>query len=496
MAEVFKFVNFLNTELVTGITAGSTAMEVPEAAAVLMGTLEEGEAVRLTLWDGQNAPEILDVVNNPLSGVVEIERAKEGTSAFAWPAGTQVQCVLTAELLTSFMESFFDVDLLLGANFLRLTGGNLSGPLVLAGAPGGANEAANRSWVESLLDGLLAKSGGTMTGDIDMGTTRRILRLAAPTVTDHAATKGYVDATAGLATARFNDDTGLVTGGSSTAYTVATNQTGLVLADGLVLTIRPHVTNGKNPTLQVNALAAKPIQNHATLNIQQNYLRAFMPVRLTYQASTDSFLLHGQTNDDGYAGDLKHSMQTADHGTWLLCDGRAISRTTYDKLFAVVGTKFGAGDGATTFNIMDGRGRVIAGADNMGGVGANRLTSGVSGIDGTILGQAGGSQSHLLTIAELPIHTHAVNGATAAGGTHNHTTGAATKIIEAPSQSVTNVVQDYSAGAGLPDVIMAVPMTAAPDHTHNIALTSAAAGTDAVHRNVQPTIVTNIFIHI
>lgn len=41
---------------------------------------------------------------------------------------------------------------------------------------------------------------------------------------------------------------------------------------------------------------------------------------------------------------------TAPNG-WLLCDGRAISRTTYAELFAVVGTRFGNGDGSTTFNV-------------------------------------------------------------------------------------------------------------------------------------------------
>lgn len=39
---------------------------------------------------------------------------------------------------------------------------------------------------------------------------------------------------------------------------------------------------------------------------------------------------------------------------WLICDGSAISRTTYADLYAVIGTKFGAGDGSTTFNLPDG----------------------------------------------------------------------------------------------------------------------------------------------
>jgi microcystin-dependent protein len=36
---------------------------------------------------------------------------------------------------------------------------------------------------------------------------------------------------------------------------------------------------------------------------------------------------------------------------YLLCDGSAVSRTTYADLFAVIGTTFGAGDGSTTFNL-------------------------------------------------------------------------------------------------------------------------------------------------
>ena len=47
---------------------------------------------------------------------------------------------------------------------------------------------------------------------------------------------------------------------------------------------------------------------------------------------------------------------------WLLCDGSAVSRTTYASLFAVLGTSYGAGDGSTTFNLPDGRGRVPVGA--------------------------------------------------------------------------------------------------------------------------------------
>src|SRR5690242_494962 len=46
---------------------------------------------------------------------------------------------------------------------------------------------------------------------------------------------------------------------------------------------------------------------------------------------------------------------------WLLCDGTAVSRATYATLFGVIGTTYGTGDGSTTFNLPDFRGRVPAG---------------------------------------------------------------------------------------------------------------------------------------
>lgn len=98
---------------------------------------------------------------------------------------------------------------------------------------------------------------------------------------------------------------------------------------------------------------------------------------------------------------------TLPSGKWLFAAGQAISRTTYSALFALIGTTYGAGDGSTTFNIPDKRGRVTAALDNMGGTAANRLnTPAAGGITATTLGATGGEQSHVQTQAELATHTH------------------------------------------------------------------------------------------
>lgn len=65
---------------------------------------------------------------------------------------------------------------------------------------------------------------------------------------------------------------------------------------------------------------------------------------------------------------------TAPNG-WLFCYGQAVSRTEYSSLFSVIGVAYGSGNGATTFNVPDLRGRAIAGRDDMGGVSAGRMSS-------------------------------------------------------------------------------------------------------------------------
>jgi len=90
----------------------------------------------------------------------------------------------------------------------------------------------------------------------------------------------------------------------------------------------------------------------------------------------------------------------------LLCFGQAISRSTYSDLFTAIGTTYGVGDGSTTFNIPDLRGRVVAGQDDMGGTSANRLTDQSGGVDGDVLGDTGGAETHTLTVAQLAAHTH------------------------------------------------------------------------------------------
>jgi microcystin-dependent protein len=88
---------------------------------------------------------------------------------------------------------------------------------------------------------------------------------------------------------------------------------------------------------------------------------------------------------------------TAPRG-WLICDGSTVSRTQFANLFAVIGANFGTGDGSTTFNLPDMRGRVPVGQD----LGSARLNS------YNVLGQGAGEQYHTLTAGEIPPHQHGI----------------------------------------------------------------------------------------
>jgi len=141
---------------------------------------------------------------------------------------------------------------------------------------------------------------------------------------------------------------------------------------------------------------------------------------------------------------------------WLWCYGQSIARVgDYATLFAAIGTTYGTVDG-NTFNVPDLRGRAVAGQDDMGGSSANRLTT---PINGDTLGAAGGGETHTLSIAEIPAHTH---------------------TYTVPSGDTSgNLKRGDTAEGGDAET-----------------RTSAASGGGGAHTNVQPTIILNYIIKI
>lgn len=147
----------------------------------------------------------------------------------------------------------------------------------------------------------------------------------------------------------------------------------------------------------------------------------------------------------------------------------------------------GVGNGSTTFNIPDLRGRVLAGWDIMGGTSANRLTDTSEGVDGDVFGRASGIESHTLTTAELAVHTHIQD-------SHNHTQNAHdhAETVATGAGSATGI----TGTAGLPTGQVAIPQRAEATTATNTATTATNqnAGSGNAHNITQPTIVVNYII--
>jgi microcystin-dependent protein len=220
--------------------------------------------------------------------------------------------------------------------------------------------------------------------------------------------------------AEWRDDVSgtITTGGTSTAYTLASNQGFDNFADmnGAMMAFVPHTTNGATVTLNVDGLGTKPLRFGPSLELQSGVLIQGTPYVASYNNSDGAFYLQGGfANPYGVplGGMMPYIGSSTPSSAFAFPDAQAISRTTYATLFALVGTTYGAGDGSTTFNLPDLRGRAVFHRD-VGG--SNRITATGGNFDGTVIGNVGGGQNQTLTMAQLPASPAPVNATAFASG--------------------------------------------------------------------------------
>lgn len=182
-------------------------------------------------------------------------------------------------------------------------------------------------------------------------------------------------------------------------------------------------------------------------------------------------------------GMIPYAGATAPSG-WLLCYGQQISRTTYAALFSAIGTAYGIGDGTTTFNLPDKRGRVSIGKDDMGGTAALRITNAISGISGTTLGAAGGDQN--TAPDTLTASSAATTGVTDPG--HQHVVKLNTNGGGPAVGEITSI-----AGGSAPDGHTETAFTGV---AVSVAVTTTVTGTNTgASQNVQPSQVDNVIVY-
>lgn len=299
----------------------------------------------------------------------------------------------------------------------------------------------------------------------------------------------------------------LVAGGSANALTVTANSAFTTNVNGRFLAFRAASDNTAAATLDVNSIGAKSIRKMTSSGdaaLSGAEIQADGIYMVSYSEALNSaaggWLLLNPTID--LTAPIKTSVDIAapvgmvvDYAgliaptSWLFLYGQAVSRITYAALFAVIGTTYGAGDGSTTFNLPDARGRVIAGQDDMGGTSANRLTGLSGGVDGDVLGAAGGVETHTLTTAQLAAHTH--TGTTSSGGAHTHTIDYDGAFGGNPVNRANDPRWDWGDQSTTNTANNAVTQSGG---THSHTFTTASSGSDGAHNNVQPTLVLNKII--
>lgn len=299
-----------------------------------------------------------------------------------------------------------------------------------------------------------------------------------------------------------NVTTGKLADSSVTTLKLADNNvTTAKILDGNVTTAKILDGNVTTAKLAANAVTAAKI-TAATITATELASNAVTTAKILDDNVTTSKILDANVTAAKLAADVAllltpaglvapYAGSSAPAG-YLLCDGTAVSRTTYATLFAVVSTTYGIGDGSTTFNIPDLKGRVIAGKEAT----ATRLTAALSAITSTTLGATGGNEAlHLHThtptvTASQPAHSHGA-------GDYGHSHGFSV-VADGGGSGSANVARK---GNTWNDNISGMNTSAAyaniyiNDATPAITVSAANANTGAGgSQNVQPTIILNYII--
>jgi microcystin-dependent protein len=286
--------------------------------------------------------------------------------------------------------------------------------------------------------------------------------------------------------AAFRDDIAgyIVTGGTSTAYTVTSYQVfdSYAHMNKQVIGFTPHATSGGTCTLNVDGLGAKPLRLQPGVEIPASSLISGTPYLATYFDGDSAFYIHNFVNNPyiiPIGGLMDFIGSSAPSSSFVLPIGQAISRTTYATLFGIVGTTYGVGDGSTTFNVPDLTGRITA----MKEASATRLTSTYFGGNSTSLGAVGGGESTTLTLAQLP------TGITSSGSN--------SISVNSTQPTVQNANLGINPGAASATAVWfgGTSGTLTSTGSNSIAVTSNNTSGNP-HRTVPPTIILNKILRI
>jgi len=125
-----------------------------------------------------------------------------------------------------------------------------------------------------------------------------------------------------------------------------------------------------------------------------DYIQKIFNTHSLIEHQNNNIIIQEKNNDNDifFSGDIKYSVRSNDHGKWILCDGRELSRTDYIDLFSIINTSFGEGNKIDTFNIPNTLNKLV------GCIGDKKK-----------IGEDIGSEEIILEIENLPSHSHKIN---------------------------------------------------------------------------------------
>ena len=349
------------------------------------------------------------------------------------------------------------------SNTLREVASNLATDTNMA-----VGEALNTA--QAAADAAVKTSGDQTIDDVKTFTSILVLPDANPTSPNDAARKKYVDETVAAVQGLTEWDAGLVythpvivTGSDGNSYVSVRDSTGVDPATDSDESHWKRFGTSAPATEAVAGIVELATQQEADAGTDTQ--RAMTPALVARVAVPTGMIMAfgGSSAPTGY----------------LACDGAAVSRSTYDTLFGVIGTTYGAGDGSATFNLPNFRGRF--------GIGSSGTRP---------LGRTGGQENVTLTRGQLPSHSHGDGTLrTTSAGSHSHSSGSysatsAGSHIHGPGTYATDEVGDHkhpfaaysNGGSGLARGHAGNPIVGYQTtkgggrHSHDVTGTSAAGG--------------------